>query len=262
MLIPFSKMQAQGNDFVILELLDTQESRLNLPELVLAICDRRTGVGADGLVLLLADTEADARMVIFNSDGSRAAMCGSALRCCADLIHGIHGLSEMRIATDSGIKSAAIHAEYGNRTIEVNLGTPLLIEENITVDTVPGNLVNIGNLHYVSFWQQLQGQEALHGEVIEKHQHFTEEVNSEYVRVIDRGQIEMTVWERGCGATQACGTGAVASVFSGIHKGLLDSQVTVRMPGGEVRIEALSSGEYLLSGGVEHVFTGVFVWKT
>lgn len=257
MLIPFRKMQAQGNDFAILVLTGQKESRLPLPELASDLCDRRKGVGADGLVLLTEDPEADARMTIFNSDGSRAAMCGSALRCCAMLLNGMTGKAELRIATDSGIKTAAI----GSKRVEVNLGKPSLLEEDILASEVRGSLVDIGNLHFVSFWEVLDGQEYTFGPILEKDPGFPAEVNSQFTRVLSRAEIELRIWERGCGATQACGTGAVASVFAGIHKGLLDRDVKVNMPGGSVQIRNLDNGEFILAGEVEHVFSGVHTWK-
>lgn len=257
MLIPFTKMHAQGNDFVILQMLHTRETSLPPDALARDICDRRTGVGADGLVLLLADSDADARMLIHNSDGSHAATCGSALRCCASLLHKLTGKTEMEIATDSGIKSASVDGVL----ISVNLGKPFLKEKDIQLEGITGSLVEVGNLHFVSFLQVLNGQEHDLGPLLERHTHFREGVNSEFARVVSRQEIEMKIWERGAGATQACGTGAVACVFSGIGKGLLDHEVWVKMPGGAVRIKRLDSGEFLLTGTVEHTFNGVYKWK-
>lgn len=262
MLIPFRKMQAQGNDFAIL--LHTQRRELNLPLSRLArdICDRRKGVGADGLVILLYDPEADARMEIHNSDGSRASMCGSALRCCSLLISELKKKDNLRIATDSGIKTAFVRGSDDGKDVEVNLGKPRLRESELEVEGARGTLVDVGNLHFISFWEALDGQEFRLGPVFEKHPVFPGQVNSQFARVITRGEIELRIWETGCGATQACGTGAVATVFAGIEKGMLDSCVKVRMPGGEVLISRVDNGEYTLAGGVEHVFSGVYLWKT
>jgi diaminopimelate epimerase len=257
MLIPFRKMQAQGNDFAILELIPAYDTRLPLEELARDICDRRKGAGADGLVLLLADKEADARMLIYNSDGSRAAMCGSALRCCASLLYGLTGRPELTIATDSGIKEA----DYSPQGITVNLGKPRLLDGDRLAEGAKGRLIDVGNLHYVSFVDILDGQEHRLGPILEKHPGFPKPVNVEFVHVISRQEIGMRVWEAGAGATQACGTGSVASVFAGIGKGLLDRRVTVGMPGGKVTIEAREGGDYLLSGEVEDVFNGVYRWK-
>ncbi len=257
MLIPFCKMQAQGNDFVILQLLHTHEIKLPWQDLAKEICDRRKGVGADGLVLLLGDPNADARMLIYNSDGSRAAMCGSALRCCARLLSGLRGDSKLRIATDSGVLDAVIEAEE----ISVKLGMPQMLENNLVLEGIEGALIGVGNWHFVSYQKELKDQEFEFGPLLEQHSHFPDGVNVEFARVVSRNQIDMTIWERGAGATQACGTGAVATVFCGIQKGFLDSEVRVNMPGGTVSIRALENGEFILAGAVEHTFNGVYTWK-
>ncbi len=257
MLIPFSKMQAQGNDFVVLQLLHTDATSIPPDALARDICNRRTGVGADGLVLLLAAPNADARMVIFNSDGSHARMCGSALRCCASLLNKLTGKTELLLDTDSGFKAANLNGLQ----ISVNLGKPALIEKDIALEGVTGSLIEVGNLHFVSFQPVLNHQEVEIGPRLERHPRFRDGVNAEFVRVISRLEIDLRVWERGAGATQACGTGAVASVFSGIGKGLLENEVWVKMPGGAVRINRLASGEFLLTGTVEHTFSGVYIWK-
>lgn len=257
MLIPFTKMQAQGNDFVILELMQNTHSQLDLPALAIDVCQRRKGVGADGLVLLLGDPDCDARMAIINSDGSAAAMCGSALRCCAWLLHGLIGKAELRVNTDSGIKAAVV----GNAGVEVNLGAPRLVGAGIEVLETSGTLVDVGNLHYVAFGDVQAGQEAVLGPLIEAHPRFPGRVNVQFARVVSRSELELRIWEKGAGATQACGTGAVASVFAGIQMGGLDPEVRVRMPGGEVRVRSLENGEYMLQGSVEEVFTGVYRWK-
>lgn len=261
MLIPFSKMQAQGNDFVILNLLGQKDCKHPLPELAEAICEPAFGVGADGLVVLHDDPEAAARMIIINADGSRAAMCGSALRCCASLLYDLNGRSEVSIATDSGIKTAVISATPEGRSIVVNLGTPVLLEEDVQIGDVKGSLVDVGNLHFVSLWDDLEDQHLRFGGMLEKHPHFSRGVNSEYIQILSPEEIVMTVWEHGVGPTFACGTGATASVFTGIHKGLLGSSVKVGMPGGEVRITRLDNAEFTLAGSVEYVFNGVYRWK-
>ncbi len=257
MLIPFVKMQAQGNDFVVLQLLHTRETSLPPDALARDICDRRTGVGADGLVLLLAAANADARMLIHNSDGSHALMCGSALRCCAYLLQQLSGKTELRVATDSGIRQASVAGPQ----ISVDLGRPILREKDISLEGAKGSVVEVGNLHFVSFQPVLKGQELDLGPRLERHPRFREGLNSQFLRVISRQEIEMRIWERGAGATQACGTGAVASVFAGIDKGLLDDEVWVKMPGGAVRIKRLESGEFLLVGTVEQSFNGVYTWR-
>ncbi|MCB5246340.1 MAG: diaminopimelate epimerase [Candidatus Cloacimonadaceae bacterium] len=257
MLIPFCKLEAQGNDFVILELIPASNTRLPLNLLAKDICKVHQGVGADGLVILLASDSADGKMIIYNKDGSRAEMCGSALRCCAYLLSDLTNKKELKIETDSGIKTASIK----DKAIQVNLGRPSIIKDNILVEEVKGTLVEIGNIHFVSYQDVLDGQELYLGPTLEKHSAFHAPVNVEFVHPLSATELEMKVWEKGVGLTQACGTGAVASVFTGIIHGILSNEVKVNMPGGQVLIRKMDTGDFLLEGNVTKVFNGVYKWK-
>lgn len=260
MLIPFTKMHAQGNDFIFLNHSGQTDEPPGMAELAKCICDRRFGVGADGLVILLDDTAADGRMLIFNSDGSRAAMCGSALRCTAFLLHTELGLNEMRISTDSGIKPAWYHQDSG---VEVDLGVAALAAAEMTVMDIPGSLIDIGNLHFVCFAADLDNAPHLqYGPALETHTAFPHRVNIEFARVHSHSSIEIVIWERGCGATFACGTGAAATVFAGMQQGILTHEVVVKMPGGAVKVIARQDGHMHLQGAVTEVFNGVYKWKT
>lgn len=262
MLIPFAKMQAQGNDFVILDLLGQGTPESYHQKLAKSICDRHFGVGADGLVLLLNAESAAARMVIFNSDGSRAEICGSALRCCVALLGHKLDRNELDVLTDAGLMRANIFMEEGRRQLEVDLGVPRFIRTEARAEGLEGALVDIGNRHFVSFWEELSDKPHLiHGPLIEHNQELGGALNSMYVKVIAKDEIELSIWENACGPTLACGSGAVASVFAGIHQGLLADKVAVRMPGGMVRIRRTEQGRFLLSGPVEYVFSGVYRWK-
>ncbi|NLN84596.1 MAG: diaminopimelate epimerase, partial [Candidatus Cloacimonetes bacterium] len=169
----------------------------------------------------------------------------------------LRGDSKLRIATDSGVLDAVIEAEE----ISVKLGMPQMLENNLVLEGIEGALIGVGNWHFVSYQKELKDQEFEFGPLLEQHSHFPDGVNVEFARVVSRNQIDMTIWERGAGATQACGTGAVATVFCGIQKGFLDSEVRVNMPGGTVSIRALENGEFILAGAVEHTFNGVYTWK-
>ncbi|MDP2172585.1 MAG: diaminopimelate epimerase [Candidatus Cloacimonadaceae bacterium] len=258
MQIPFIKMQAQGNDFVILNLLGHQEADFDAARLAKDICDRRFGVGADGLVLLLDSEIAAAKMQIFNSDGSRALMCGSALRCISRLLKELSGITEAEIATDAGIRPILIE----NNTVQVSLGKPFIVSPMIVVEGINGCLVNVGNHHFVCFDLPLEDDPHLHyGPVFERHPDLPSAVNTHFVRVISSEEIEIKIWERGVGATFACGTGAAACVLCGMEKGILKKRVTVNMPGGAVSIQYLESGECVLGGEVSETFSGAYQWK-
>jgi diaminopimelate epimerase len=147
--------------------------------------------------------------------------------------------------------------------VEVNLGTPSLLEKDLEISDLRGSLVDVGNLHFVRFWDDLSSEpHLLYGPRIEREAGLERGVNSEHVKVLSRGEIDILVWENGCGATFACGTGAVASVFVGIGRNLLDPGVKVNMPGGSVSIKRSDNGEFLLAGTVESVFKGSYRWKT
>lgn len=259
MLIPFVKMQAQGNDFVILNALAKPLPDLPFPDLAKSMCQRRFAIGADGLVLLLASDIADAQMIIYNSDGSRAEMCGSALRCVSQLAAKHLNKLSLRIATDSGIKTAEILPVDG--VISVNLGAAKLLKSAYQVDGFKGDLLDIGNPHFVVWRDDLADDPQLkYGASLEHNMAFEAPVNVHFARVISDSEIEMKIWEHACGATLACGTGAACTVFSGINRGILKNDITVHVPGGTFGIRHVAeSGELLLNGTVSTAFEGI--WK-
>lgn len=259
MLIPFTKMHAQGNDFVFIDLLAEPLDLVNPEELARKICDRHFGVGADGLVLIEPTSEADARMIIFNSDGSRAEMCGSALRSVASLLFRRIKNDMLLLQTDSGLKTARVEGE----DIAVNLGKAIIIHKDLKVESFIGDLVDIGNPHFIIFCADLEDDPHLrYGAMIEHHPSFAASVNVHFVEILDRQNIRMKIWENAVGATLACGTGAASSVFAGIQKDLLDAVVKVELPGGCVSIRyEQSSGDLYLIGAVSEVFTGIYQWK-
>ena len=260
MLIDFIKMHAQGNDFVILDHPETAVMQADLSALAKAVCDRRFGFGADGLVIFTASEQAASRMIIYNSDGTRAAMCGSALRCLTLLQAQQTGESSFNIETDSGLK--ACHLEHDNITT-ISLGKPEMLDPDLLVDDFRGSLVDVGNLHYVIYTDDLDDSPHLrYGDFLEHHPSFPSPVNVHFVKLSDPENIQLAIWERGAGATLACGTGATAAVLTGIIKHGLDHNVNVQMPGGTVRVTIdPKTGIFELSGAVTHVGTGQYRWK-
>jgi diaminopimelate epimerase len=259
MLIPFIKMNAQGNDFVILDLFAHELPELDHAKLSEQICDRHFGVGADGLVILKPCKDAEAQMIIFNNDGSRAEMCGSALRCVAWLMMTKLERTELEIRTDSGIKHAIREVDF----IRVNLGKPRMLQSNMPVKGFLGDLVDIGNPHYIVFREDVSDDPHLmYGAMLEHHPAFTKPVNAHFVQVVDSDLIKLKIWEHACGATLACGTGAASAVFAGITRGILEHQVAVEVPGGSIFITAQTDGSMLLSGEVAENFRGTYLWKT
>ena len=260
MLISFVKMQAQGNDFVIVNLLGDKDMPFDPVGLARAICDRRLGVGADGLVFLRDDALADARMVIYNSDGSLASMCGSALRCCAWLLAAKKKKRQLLIFTDSGPKS--VEVDLPDPFVHANLGAPRVTELKLVLDGIEGSLVDVGNLHFVSWWDDLDSDPHLvHGSAIEHSPGYPNGINAMFAKVLSPDEIDLKIWENACGPTLACGTGATATVLTGLELGLLNQEVKVNMPGGQVVIKKDEVGDFILSGPVTEVFNGTYQWK-
>ncbi len=261
MLISFTKMHAQGNDFIILDAFNyppNSLSKIDLPALAAKMCQRRTDVGADGLVTLSPAKTADGQMQIFNSDGSRAEMCGSALRCVAFLLRSKRRRGDLSILTDSGLKTALVN---GNNQVSVNLGVPKILQKDLIVEDFCGDLVDIGNLHFIVWHADLESDPHLkHGSFLENNPAFPKPVNVHFVRLGEADTLQMKIWERAVGATQACGTGAVSSVCSAVSRGLDSEKVLVQMPGGEVIVKPGTHG-YQLTGEVFTAYRGEYDWR-
>jgi len=255
--IPFTKMHAQGNDFAILDKHKCKVAEDSYPALAADICDRHFGLGADGLVIL--DLQAPS-MEIFNADGSRAEMCGSALRCCCYLLSEFTGRHEVDIHTDNGLSHGKIAAD-NPLYVTVEIGKPELVEAGIALEGFTGDYINIGNPHFVILSESIADKPHLkYGRKLSEHTFFSSGANVEFVRIMSRSEIELVVWERGVGETLACGTGSASAVFSGRYHGLLEDEVTVNLPGGKVTISATTE-KYLLGGIVTRVASGEYLWK-
>ncbi|MFO7659449.1 MAG: diaminopimelate epimerase, partial [Candidatus Cloacimonadaceae bacterium] len=199
-------------------------------------------------------------MIIYNADGSRAEICGSALRCCSRLISEQTGKKEIQIRTDAGMLRGLIDDDQ-NDYVTVQMTTPQMIQRELSVDGFKGDYINVGNPHFVIFTDDLSQKPHLQfGERLSKHDSFEHGANIEFVRIKSVNQIEIVVWERGVGATLACGSGSVASVFSGQDKGLLEDEVLVKLPGGVITI-IRKQNIYYLAGKTTIVGEGEFLWR-
>ncbi len=282
----FTKLEGAGNDFVLVETSDTHR---DWSRLAIATCNRHFGIGADGLLLLMPSETADVRMCMFNPDGSEAEACGNGLRCLVKYVIsrkllGDGGAQEfLFIETKDGIRKAIVSQSAGKElNIQVSMGAPkfkageipVAIEESdrglvdiksmlnytTTVDDwkLPLNLVSMGNPHAVYFTEQpvVSFPLARIGPEIERHGIFPQRVNFEVARLTSRQQIEARVWERGAGETLACGTGSCAIAVAARLHGFIDSTVAIKLPGGILNLEWDGTGEVLLGGPTEIVFTG------
>jgi diaminopimelate epimerase len=258
----FAKYEGLGNDFIVLDL--ARASDLD-PRVVPALCDRRFGIGADGVLLVLPPSaDAAARMVVINADGTIPEMCGNGLRCVAVHVAAARGLedAELLIETDAGPRKCVVSGR-GRATprVEVEMGrVRLLGDRNIEVgqESVALSIVDAGNPHAVTFRDAPRADLEKLGPPIARDASFVRGTNVEFVAV--RGQeVEVFVWERGVGPTLACGTGACAAVAVACARKLVapDSWVQVRLPGGVLHVRHdVTSGETLLAGPARRVFRG------
>lgn len=257
MRLEFIKMQAQGNDYIYFDMRLNLITKPDFPELARRLSSRHFGIGADGLVLIFPSQIADAKMVMYNADGSRGKMCGSALRSIIGYLGKKSVQKEFRIETEAGIKKGKIWANGDNPLVEVNLGKPEFVEPNlITIQGFSGYYVNMGNPHFVIYVDELEsGLARTFGEKLENDPYFEDGVNIEFVQKLNSGRVKMQVWERGSGITLACGTGSAAVAFCGMKHFDLSKSVFVEMPGGEV-ILSVNDDCMFLKGKVEESFRG------
>jgi len=237
-------MHAQGNDFII------TDEKVNITKrLVTLLCNRHFGIGADGLVLLSPSQKADIKMQIYNADGSKAEICGSALRCSAFLM--AKNKKSVKIETDVGIKFAEIEDNF----IEVEIGKPEFVsDEKIKIGDLHGYYISVGNPHFVVFVNDLDSVEK-YVKSISTNKIFKEGINIEFVKITARDKVEVRVFERGVGETLACGTGASAVLFAGFKNKMLSNKIKIKFPGGDVFTRIENDSVYL-SGEVKLVFKG------
>jgi diaminopimelate epimerase len=268
------KYHGTGNDFVMLEDLD--DERPLTSSLVAALCDRRFGVGADGVIRVTRDGPGggDFFMDYWNADGSRAEMCGNGIRCLAKLVYerGHTRGAELTVGSRDGPKRVAIDARDGTvRSVTVNMGPPTLARSAIPMRgpgegpflvepfdvlgrTFKASAVSMGNPHLVLFVEEEpEGVDvATIGPAVEHDDRFPERTNVEFVAV-DDGGLRVRVWERGVGETMACGTGACAALVAANEAGLVAARANIRFPGGTVEVERTDAG-VLLTGPAERVY--------
>ncbi len=274
----FTKMHGLGNCYVYVDCF--AERVPDPPALARLVSDRNTGVGSDGLILICPSRVADARMEMYNMDGSRGQMCGNGIRCVAKYVHD-HGLSRanpLRIETDAGVLSLDLTVEGGKVVqIRADLGEPRLRPEDLPVLLKPQEMighafevmgheayltcVSMGNPHVVVHGLPLSllGPRELEaeGRRLETHPMFPERTNVHFAEVNGPGEVSMVTWERGSGPTAACGTGASAVCVAGVLTGRNDRRVTVHLPGGDLLIEWPAADNHVyMTGPAVEIFSG------
>ena len=273
----FTKMHGLGNDFVMVN-----GFRESVPENVLQVakevCHRRFGVGADGLIFLLPSEKDTVRMYYINSDGTEAEMCGNGIRCLALFAkeQGVVTENTFTVETPAGSIGISIQEETG--LVQVDMGTPILnapeipvvgegpvIAQPITLldKEFQFTAVSMGNPHSVVFVEDVESFPLeIYGPVSEKHPFFPAKVNTEFVEVLSSTRLRMRVWERGCGETMACGTGACATAVAAILNGLAERTMEIVLDGGTLQITwDETTGKVLMTGPAAKVFTGEYLLK-
>ena len=251
----FTKMQGLGNDYVYVNCF--KETVKNPSEVAIKVSDRHFGIGSDGLILIKPSDVADFEMEMYNADGSRGEMCGNGIRCVAKYVYdyGLTDKTNISVETLAGIKYLDLTIEHGKvALVKVDMGTPILKPELIPIiaegDTVIDEPimvggkeyrmtgVSMGNPHDIVFIDDVKNLDIEKiGPLFEIHERFPNRINTEFVKVLDRKTVEMRVWERGSGETLACGTGACAVAVACILNGLTENTVTVKLLGGNLKIE-------------------------
>ncbi|MRN37289.1 diaminopimelate epimerase [Neisseria sp. N95_16] len=275
--LKFTKMHGLGNDFMVVNAIEQQFDPTEAP--LAQWSDRFRGVGFDQLLVVeKPSSEAvDFRYRIFNADGGEVEQCGNGARCFVRFVvdKGLTDKQEILVETASGV---IVPKLLDNGLVTVNMGKPKFMPSEIPfvpvsdeaddalthivlvgLESIPVSCVNMGNPHAVIVVEDTQNAPVEHwGEAIESHSQFPERVNVGFMQVVDRQSIQLRVYERGAGETQACGTGACAAVVAGVRLGLLDGGVPVKvsLPGGDLFISWQNGDDVMMTGPAETVFEG------
>ena len=274
----FTKMHGCGNDYIYIDCF--KETVTNESELAVKLSDRHFGIGGDGIILIKKGVKADFEMVMYNADGSRAEMCGNAIRCVAKYVfdNGYTNETSFSIESMGAVKYIDVAVEDGKVvSARVDMGAPILKSCDVPVNSDKDKIINekiicadrefnmtcvsMGNPHAVMFIDEhpIDFDLNYYGAKFECNTDvFPNRVNAEFAKVIDRKNIEMRVYERGTGETLACGTGTCATVVAAILNGYVDNDVTVHLIGGDLQIQwsGNENDSVFMTGPATYVFTG------
>lgn len=272
----FTKMHGLGNDFIVV--FGEEELPGNASELAITLCNRFFGIGADGLVYILPSERGDYMMRIMNSDGSEAEQCGNAIRCVSKYVyeHGLVESEQIVIETiGAGEQKVSLKVKDGVvETVTVDMGEPVLsgLQIPVAIDAEPVldqpieadgtefkfTAVSMGNPHAVIYVDDAVSFDlGTWGPKLEVHPLFPRKVNVEFATVVDRGHVDMRVWERGAGPTLACGTGACATLVSSVLNGVTDRSAWISLKGGDLFIEWNEEDNHVyMTGPAQVVYTG------
>jgi diaminopimelate epimerase len=278
--LPFVKMEGCQNDYVVVRHEDHPAlAEQALPALARAACDRRRGVGADGLLVVGPADNADFRMRMFNVDGSEAEMCGNGLRCALRFAVEaglVAGNGPFAVQTGAGVLAGdVLGRDDDSWDVRLDMGPPQLerpllpmtgapgrvVEEPLVLDaaTVAVTVVGMGNPHAIVFVDDVDGTDVAGlGACIETDARFPERTNVEFVEVLDRGHVRQRTWERGCGETLACGTGACAVAVAGVLTGRTERSVAIQLRGGNLAVTWRPDDHVELRGPARRAYAGTW----
>jgi diaminopimelate epimerase len=274
----FTKMHGLGNDYIYVSTFD-QKAPAELAKLAVAVSDRHSGIGGDGLILIMPSERADARMRMFNADGSEGEMCGNGIRCVAKYLydHGLARKPQVEIETARGVLTLDLEVEHSRVSrVRVNMGEPILeaariptllageppAEVHVDLDgtTLAVTALSMGNPHAVIYVKDTAAfpLESL-GPRLEHHPSFPRRVNVHVAQVIGPREVRMRSWERGSGITLACGTGACAVCVAGVVTGRSEHTILAHLPGGDLELEWSGQGApVFMTGPATEVYSGVW----
>jgi diaminopimelate epimerase len=269
----FWKMQGLGNDYIVVDSKKQRISDQQIPKLAKKLCQRRFSIGADGLLLVYPSNVADVKMRIFNADGSEAEMCGNGIRCFSKYCYenGIVLKNAFNVETLSGIKQIWLTIKDSEvYSVKVDMGAPnwersalsiqgqgTFINETLEIDNKPYTItcLSMGNPHCIIFVEKVEKFPVnIIGPIVENYKAFPYRTNVAFVQILNRNELKVRVWERGCGETLACGTGTCAAVAAANRLGRVNNNVTVHLLGGDLKVEVGKT--LLLIGAAEKVFEG------
>lgn len=281
-ILEFVKYQGLGNDFLLVDNRDSMQPKIS-PQQAAKLCDRNFGVGADGVIFAMPGIHgSDYSMRIFNSDGSEPEMCGNGIRCMARFVAELENTTETRSYNIHTLAGLIIPKLRDDGQVEVDMGPPILnpadvptklpASKNGAVVKVPLEVegktwlvtcVSMGNPHCITFAKEDGEMLEVNslplekiGPLFEHHEVFPARTNTEFIQVLSPSHVRMRVWERGAGATLACGTGACAVVVAGVLEARTDKKCTVDLPGGPLEIEWRENNHIYMTGPAEAVFQG------
>jgi len=263
-IMKFVKMHGLSNDYVFADTF-TQPCPEDPAALSIRISKPHVGVGSDGLILIEPCEGADARMRIFNADGSEAQICGNGLRCVGKYLYdsGLVRRGEMDVMTGAGLKHLWLTIENGVAVAaRADMGEPTILAVKRPVEVcgrvIHFTCISMGNPHAVTFEETAAGSEFYElGPAVENHEYFPERTNVEFTRVDARDKLHVRVWERGSGETMACGSGACGTLVAAVAEGLADRRAEVTLPGGTLLIEWDERDNHVyMTGPAEVAFRG------